>query len=33
MAGSVIASLPLVILFFFMMNLFIRGIQSGAIKA
>ena len=33
MAGSVLASLPLVVLFFFMMNLFIRGIQSGAIKA
>ncbi len=33
MAGSVLASLPLVVLFFFTMNLFIRGIQSGAIKA
>ncbi len=33
MAGAVLASLPLMILFFFMMNLFIRGMQSGAIKA
>jgi ABC-type glycerol-3-phosphate transport system permease component len=33
MAGSVLASLPLVIMFLFMMNLFIRGIQSGAVKA
>jgi len=33
MAGAVIASIPLIVLFFFMMNLFIRGIQSGAIKA
>lgn len=33
MAGAVLASLPLIILFFFMMNLFIRGMQSGAIKA
>jgi len=33
MAGAVIASIPLIILFFFMMNLFIRGMQSGAIKA
>lgn len=33
MAGATLASLPLIVLFFFMMNLFIRGIQSGAIKA
>jgi len=33
MAGAALASLPLIILFFFMMNLFIRGMQSGAIKA
>ena len=33
MAGAFTASIPLIILFFFMMNLFIRGMQSGAIKA
>lgn len=33
MAGATLASLPLIVLFFFTMNLFIRGIQSGAIKA
>lgn len=33
MAGAALASLPLILLFFFTMNLFIRGIQSGAIKA
>lgn len=33
MAGAVLASLPLIVLFFLMMNLFIRGMQSGAIKA
>jgi ABC-type glycerol-3-phosphate transport system permease component len=33
MAGYVIASVPLVILFLFSMRLFIEGLASGAIKA
>ncbi|MBV6481882.1 MAG: L-arabinose transport system permease protein AraQ [bacterium] len=32
MAGYLIASIPLVILFFFSMRLFIEGLASGAIK-
>ena len=32
MAAYVIVSLPLVILFFFMMRLFVQGLSSGAIK-
>ena len=32
MAGYTIASLPLVIMFFFTMKLFIRGLSSGGVK-
>ena len=32
MAAYVIVSLPLVILFFFLMRLFVQGLSSGAIK-
>jgi ABC-type glycerol-3-phosphate transport system permease component len=31
-AGYVIASLPLIILFFFTMRYFIQGLSSGALK-
>jgi len=33
MAGCIIASLPLIILFFLTMKYFIAGLMSGAVKA